>query len=361
MTPVGKLESHELVSAIKELASELKKVPTRAEFEEHFPGAHYRMGKFGGYSVLLQAAGLSTYDARRAMKAGSDEGKQTKWKYSPARVDPNVLKNAVTLNLKHLFKKAQNPKTLKVVCMPDTHLKNADAAALECFVKYVTWAQPDVLMIMGDFLDAGGLSHWDSDSFEAKRIVPECLQGRAFLTRLKKLLHKTTTWIYLEGNHEDWINQFLVHGANPQLFDGLEELGMNVNLVKLLTLDELGFEFFKVNQIVRIGKAGFTHGLYTGDAHAKKHLSKVKGTIFYGHLHDGQSYEDTSMDGPVEAQSFRCLCDLNPKFLKGRLNNWSHGFGELEFFPDGSFTKVLRQIVDGKTTANGRVFDGNEK
>lgn len=357
---MSKHDIHELVKALKELYSEKEKVPTRGEFEAHYPGAHYRMSKIeGGFTALLEKAGLPTYDMRRAVKEGQDEGRQTKWRYVPAKVDPNVLKNAITLNLKHLFKKAGNPPFLRMIAMPDTHLEHADRAALNCFVKYVIHAQPDIFKILGDFLNAGGLSHWDSDSFDPKRVVPECLSGREFLWNLRRKLKKTSTWIYLEGNHEDWINQFLVYGANPQLFDGLEKLGLDINLVKLLELDKLGFEFFKVNQIIRIGKAAFTHGLYTGDAHAKKHLIKVKGSIYYGHCHDGQSYEDTSMDGPVESQSFRCLCDLNPKFLKGRLNNWAHGFGEFFFFPDGSYTKVLHQIIDGRMVHNGRLFDGN--
>jgi hypothetical protein len=341
------VSKHDILQDLKRVALELNKTPTAFEYQNlgKFSDRQIRT-HFGGYSAAFIAAGLQ----------GIQEAKQSKWKYVPTKIDPNLLKNVIRLNLKDLFKRAGDPESLKMLCMPDTHLKYADRAALNCFYDYLQFYKPDIFMIMGDFLDAAGLSHWDSDSFEPKRIVPECLLARKELAHIQSLAPNTSTWIYLEGNHEDWINQFLVYGANPQLFDGLEQLGLEINLRKLLNLDEMGFQLFKVNQIIRIGLAGFSHGLYTGDTHAKKHLGKVKSTIFYGHCHDGQSYEDTSIEGMVEAQSFRCLCDLNPKYLKNRLNNWSNGFGQLEFFRDGSYSKVLHSINQGRMSFNGRIF-----
>lgn len=66
---MGANDSHALVSAIKALAAELGKTPTRAEFEAYLKGAHYKLARFGGFTKLLRAASLDTYDDRRVEAA----------------------------------------------------------------------------------------------------------------------------------------------------------------------------------------------------------------------------------------------------------------------------------------------------
>lgn len=56
---------HELVAAVKKLAVELERTPTRAELESAISGGHYKLSKVGGYIVVCQAAGVPTYDDRR--------------------------------------------------------------------------------------------------------------------------------------------------------------------------------------------------------------------------------------------------------------------------------------------------------
>lgn len=354
---------HELVSSLKSLAIKLNRTPTRAEFSNEFRGAHYKIPIIGGYTVLLQAAGLPTYDDRRGRKELLKEEKTLEknlrtYKSICSKREKIQGFFRSTLDLSEMFARAGNPEVLKISAQPDTHAKFVDKAAWACYLEFLRYWQPHGHIIMGDFADCEGLSHWPDESLEPRRIVPEMKLARAMLQEIVDATPSCTTRIFLEGNHENWIMQAL--NKMPELFDGLAELDIEINISSLLSLKKFGYDLFPLNEIVQIGDAHFTHGIYCGDNHAKKHLSVFKKNIYYGHLHDDQTYNQTSMDGNVEAATFGCLCRLDAKFLKGRPNNWVHGSAAFEFFPDGSFNWYKLRINNGRMAFNGRVFGAKQ-
>jgi hypothetical protein len=348
-------DRHELVAALKRLTSDLGRLPTRDEFREQggvSEKAYRRL--FGSFSALIHAAGFGAADFRHAANQYATKGKQEKVKYTSSKLQGFFVH---TLDLKEMFVRAGNPPSLKIIAQPDTHVKYRDHAAVNCLLRFSQFYAPHVWLIMGDFIDAEGISHWPANDLEPRRLVPELLEARDLLTQIAEHSPGVSTRLYLEGNHEDWINQACVQ--MPGLFDGLDKLGIQVNLKTLLDLDSFGYQLFPVNHIVKIGHAHFTHGLYAGSNHAKKHLDTCKGNIYYGHTHDMFEHNGTSMSGPLEAKSLACLCRLDAKFLKGKPNNWVHGFGIFEFFPDGRYTVFCPKIIDGRMSFMGQVFDGN--
>lgn len=262
-----------------------------------------------------------------------------------------------TLDLDEMFRRAGNPPSLKMIAQPDTHAKFLYRPAINAFIKFMRWYRPHVHMIMGDFADCEGLAHWDPGTLDPRRIVPEMKIARALLQEEVDATPDCTTRLFLEGNHEHWIELALL--KMPELFDGLEELGIEINVRTLLALDRFGFELFPLNHLVKIGKAHFTHGSFTSQHHAKKHLDTYKGNIYYGHLHDIQSHNQTSLEGSLESASLGCLCRLDAQFLKGKPNNWVHAFGIFEFLKSGAYTFVRPTMNDGVFSYNGMVFDGN--
>lgn len=354
--------AHELVTRLKELALELEKTPTKTEFCAAVPGGFYKVSQVGGYTALCKMASLAAYTER-----GSGTGAVT------AKEERKLLKQyralcsrreqiqgffRSTLDLKELFSRAGNPPSLKLSFQPDTHAKYRDRAAVNSYIAFLRYWKPHVHMIGGDFVDCEGLSHWEPDSLEPRRIVPEMKLARELLAEIVDATPECSSRIYLEGNHENWIVQ--AFNKMPELFDGLAELDIEISLKTLLGLGKFGYDLFPLNELVQIGRAHFTHGIYTGDAHAKKHLSVFKTNIYYGHLHDEQSYNQTSIDGNLEAASIGCLCRLDAKFLKGRPNNWVHAHGAFEFFPDGSYNWYKIRINNGRAAFNGQIFDGNK-
>lgn len=259
-------------------------------------------------------------------------------------------------DLKLLFELCGNPKTLKIVAQPDTHVEYMDDKAWSCYLSFLDYYKPHGLINLGDFLNAEGLSHWPSDCFKPKRFIPEAIRAREVLAGLNTILTECKFKFFLCGNHEDWIRQAFV-AKLPEFFDGSEAIGMLPTVDSILALDSFGYQFIPLNHFLKIGKAHFTHGLYTTDNHPKRHLDVVKKNIYYGHLHDTKTYNTISIDGPMEAASLGCLCRLDAKFLKGRPNNWVHAFGIFEFFPDGSYTRLTPKIINGRMSYNGIVFE----
>ena len=344
------------VEEVAELSKRLGRVPTVVELKANISPKDLAELKteYGSFSNLIDdlknpgKSGDGILHEARALK---------KFKSICSRKEQIQGFFRHVLDLDELFRRAGNPPTLKVLAQPDTHAKFVHRPSFDAFVKYMKWYQPHVHIIMGDFADCEGLAHWEQSTLEPRRIVPEMKIARALLKELVDAQDPNCVKIFLEGNHEYWIQMALTR--MPELFDGLEDLGIEISVKTLLALDKFGFELFPLNHLIKIGKAHFTHGLFTGQNHAKKHLDTLKGNVYYGHLHDTQSHNQTSLDGHMEAASLACLCRLDAQFLKGRPNNWVNGFGQFEFFPDGNYTFVRPTMFEGRFSMCGIVFDGN--
>lgn len=346
-----------LIDAVKDLALRLGKTPTREEIEMHMRSVGLRIKqRFGSYEAFWLAADIKEPTPPLLVK---EEAKLLR-KYSSICTKSTQIQGFYrhTVDLDMLFQKAGNPPSLKVIAQPDTHAKYVDHRAYNAFLQFMTWYKAHVHIIMGDFADCEGVAHWEPNSMEPRRIVPEMKIARQLLTNTVAASPTVSTRIFLEGNHERWIHMAITQ--MPELFEGLEDLGIEISLKTLMSLDKFGFEIFPLNHLVQIGKAHFTHGIYTVQHHAKKHLDTFKGSIYYGHLHDIQSHNQTSLEGHMETASLGCLCRLDPHFLRGKPTNWVHAFGIFEFFRDGSYTFVRPNIMDGRFSYAGVVFDGNE-
>lgn len=299
------------------------------------------------YSAALHASGF-TKEAFN--KAGTKQPRQFKFK--------RTLLEGLTVHeydLKDLFERAGNPPSLKVVFQPDTHVPYEDPTALRIFMKFLSYYKPHVHIIGGDFLDCEPMSHWPAKDLKPRRLVPEALQGRKILGQIEEASPTVSSRFYLEGNHEDWINQALVSKI-PELADGLGDLGIDLSLKAILDLDKFGYTLLPINHFLKIGKMHYTHGLYTTKNHPQKHLDVLKASVIYGHLHDVLEANQTSLSGRIEAKSSGCLCRLDAKFMKGKPISWAHAFTLIETFPNGDFSRVTPTIMDGKLSFGGKVW-----
>lgn len=337
-------EKHEVISLLKRLQSDLGRSPKRDDlFSCDYLTKHRVMKAFGTFTEASKAAGFLAEKAKQVPK---------KFKYKKTKLDSLTIHE---VDLREWFRLAGEPPVLKVLAQPDTHVENMDHGAVATFLTFAEHWNPDVHIIMGDFLDAKGISHWQPDDRAPKRIVPEIIKAKDILKEIVRSTPKAKSRVYITGNHEDWIEQAFV-ARLPELFDGLDELGLVPDLKALLQLDKFGYDLIPINHFLKVGHAFFTHGLYTTDNHPKKHLDILKKNIYYGHLHDTKSYNTGGLDGPMEAQSLGCLCKLDAPFLKGKPNNWVHAFGLFEFFPDGTYTFYCPKMINGRMAYNGKVF-----
>ena len=365
-----KQTQHDFIVQFHRLREMLGREPLPHEFLGSFVGAHSMLrelfrkpdGSKGDWQQFVTMARATRSESDPADTADKKivEYAKLEAKYRSICLKKTMLQAFTIhhLDLKELFRRAGNPKSLKVSGMPDTHVKYMDKRAVSSYLHFLRWYQPDVHLIFGDFADCEGISHWENESMEPRRLVPEMLQARELLAKIVECTPRASTRIFLTGNHEDWIKQGM--SKMPEMFDGIEKLGININVDTLLDLPFYGYESFPVNDLVKIGNAHFTHGVYAQSAHAKKHMQVFKGNIYYGHTHDNQVHNETSIHGNVEAAANGCLSRLDAKFLRGKPNNWVHGHGAWEFFPDGSFSRYFIPIHHGLSSFAGNIFDGND-
>ena len=340
------MDKHDLVAKLKELASNLGRVPRRDEYTQIVREYDYKKS-FGTFTALLHAAGFKGKELAKEHKK-----EKVKFKFKKSIIESFKINE---IDLDEIFKAAGNPEVLKFIVQPDTHVKNRNTEAVKIFIDFCRWYKPNAHIILGDFLDAEGISHWPNASLEPRQFIPEVIEARELLSAIVEATPDCISRIFLTGNHEDWISQAMAHKM-PEFFNGLDELGLLPDLKKLLDLEKFGYELLPVNEILKIGKAHFTHGLYVGNNHPKKHLDTIKGNIYYGHLHDVLSTHQPSIGGFMEAVSLGCLCRVDAPFMKGKPTNWVNSFGVFEFFKDGSYSFYLNRIFDNKMSFNGKVF-----
>lgn len=212
--------------------------------------------------------------------------------------------------------------------------------------------KPTIIIKGGDSLDLAYLSHWNemkprhwTGKFLSKDYEAEAAQ----IDQIKAKL-KPRRLIYLEGNHEHWVEQFL---------DKFPYLEGTLDVKQGLKLAQRGVEWVPVNHTVKIGHLYYMHGMYTNPDHAKKTALNYQRCVRYGHTHDHQVH---SVVSPVDASnvfnamSCGCLCHRNPEYNHGRPNKWQNGFSIAYVLPNGTFTDYFIQIIKGRFVWNGKLY-----
>jgi predicted phosphodiesterase len=246
-------------------------------------------------------------------------------------------------------------KTIRFIAWPDTHIPQQDTRAVDVAAQILEWWKPAELVILGDFLDCTPVSHWLRDrkkTTEGLRLRDDYNMANRLLDRLTRNLDHL---VYLEGNHEDWIKDAIER--NPE-FEGLIELDLGL---KFAERRERGLRITHLpyGKCYRLGELWFTHGVYTGVNHAKKHVDSFGRNVVYGHLHDVQMAVKVSPIDVEDKHMAMCmgsLCNKNPQFMENKPNNWVHAVGLGEVREDGSFNIYPVIICNGVASFAGQTF-----
>lgn len=242
--------------------------------------------------------------------------------------------------------------------LPDLHVPLHDPVDLDVAEQIVAHTKPDILIILGDFLDCTPVSAWlksKKRATESLRLIDDFRTANIILDRLTKMCKNI---VYIEGNHEDWIQQYI--DEHPEL-EGLIEIDAGLKFAQRRS-GGVHITHLRYGEIYKLGKLHFTHGSYTGQHHAKKHVDAFGRNIVYGHLHDVQLHVRVS---PVDvndkhmALSLGCLCDKNPTYMRNRPNNWVHAVGVGVVRADGSFNINPVIITNGVASVGGKTFTSN--
>lgn len=228
-----------------------------------------------------------------------------------------------------------------------------DQRAWNAVVEFAKDFKPHTWIHGGDMLDCGVISHHNKKkpgNVEGLRLLADAEDGHEMFIRPVEEIAKE--YIYIPGNHEDWLNDLITE--MPAL-DGI------VNIERLLKLKR--WNILPYGGVYNLGKLTFVHGdtVKGGEHVAKAAVINYERNIRFGHHHTHQTYTKTS---PIDYKNAKtgmavgCLCSKDPKYGESKPNRWSQGFLFGYVDKGGYFNDYYVVICDGQFTVNGRTYRG---
>jgi len=215
----------------------------------------------------------------------------------------------------------------------DFHVPYHDAAALRAVLDVAKRKiAPDVVVIIGDFLDFYPLSNYDKDPSRAFSLDDELITARTVLDHIRSALPDPEIY-YIIGNHEMRLLKFLRTRA-PELH-GLKEL----DLSNLLRLSDYRVRLVRDDYDMPSDHYAIAHNFLAVHGHiVRKYAGATAAAMIQEYFTNGVSghthrlafvtHRDKSgrTYGWVENG---CLCNLNPEYVKNP--NWQQGFSFADF------------------------------
>lgn len=214
--------------------------------------------------------------------------------------------------------------------------------------------KPEVLILGGDMLDCGAISHHNKGKpgrTEGLRLVRDAEELRVEVIKPLEAL-RPKRMVYIIGNHEGWIDD---------LIDGQPELEGLLEVDHLLQLQK--WDVLPDGEHMSLGKLTFLHGnqLTGGENVAKAAVIAYERSVRFMHHHTFSAYTKTSaLDIKLGRTGIACpcLCTKDPKYGEGKGNRWVQGFNFGYVHEDGTFNDFVSIITNGRTVANGKVYKG---
>lgn len=229
-----------------------------------------------------------------------------------------------------------------------------DKRAWNAVLKFAENFKPDIWIMGGDMLDCGVISHHNKHkpgNVEGLRLLADATEGHSTFIAPAEAIAKEL--VYIEGNHEDWLNDLIV---DMPALDGI------VNIEVLLKLNK--WKVIKQGGAYNLGKLTFMHGdtVKGGEHVAKAAVINFERNLRFGHHHTFQAFTKNSPLNYKNAKTgiaVPCLCTKDPKYGESAPNRWMQGFNFGFVGKGGYFNDYVPIILDGKFTApSGVTYTG---
>lgn len=234
------------------------------------------------------------------------------------------------------------------------HVRNIhELGALEGVLKFAKDFKPQTVILGGDFMDCGPVSHHldgKAGALEGLRLMRDYEGARKeVVLPLESLGAKRL--VYHIGNHEDWIGQ---------LMERIPALEGMLDVQKGL---QLGREWEVIPQggVSRIGKLHFMHGdtIRSKANPAKVAVETYERSIRFGHFHKFSAFTKVSA---LDLRDVRTgvgvpgLCRRDPFYGKGAPNGHALGFLWGYVNEDGTFNDYVTFISKNRFIAEGKEY-----
>ena len=237
---------------------------------------------------------------------------------------------------------------IKFVAVGDNHGDMIDKDVANQFYKFLRWfsrGNDKVEIIhLGDNFDFRSIRRGAGRKEEDESLVSDVKAGKDFISRVQPT-------IFMNGNHDDRLNQIIEGSTNGMLKDYCMDLQSDIyNHLKAKGCKKI-YDYHAETGVHRIGKVAFVHGYTCGvravEEHAI-HYAEPEGAVIMGHLHSIQQINARKHRGAV-GFSGGCLCEKKAMaYAKNRLGTSKWGSGWTYGFTQGSDWKVWQAHRVGK-------------
>lgn len=219
----------------------------------------------------------------------------------------------------------------RVGIFADVHVPYHDVDALTIAIQHCIDSKRNAILLNGDAVDFYGLSRFDKDP-RMRSFAGELDDLANIIKTLNKLFGKV---FFKIGNHEERYEKYLRVKA-PELLDVAD-----FRIESLMEQRGAKCEVIYHNKVL-IGKLPIVHG-HEFQSKAGSPVNPARGLFMKAHTngavahsHRTSQHTDKDINGRVlTAFSIGCLCGLHPEYA--RINNWNHGFAEVDINEDGAF------------------------
>jgi predicted phosphodiesterase len=262
------VDKHDLVSSLKELALELGRTPTRAEFEAKTRGGKHHLEKqFGTFSLLVQAAGLVSAKEKQR------------------RIDNSIFERDLADHLDAYTPKAstlaQPEPYQRTLFIGDTHFPFVDERTLERIVRFAEREQPEVVAQLGDLYDAYAAAKFPRslNVFTPRQEQDIARKGAETMwSEIRRACPKARL-VQCRGNHDDRPLKRVLE-SYPEAEDWVVQM-----VRKLMTFDGVETLEDSRQELILPGNVMAHHG-YMGRPGAHRDHN-VGYNFVFGHTHTG--------------------------------------------------------------------------
>jgi predicted phosphodiesterase len=230
---------------------------------------------------------------------------------------------------------------VKVLVLSDAHIPYHDDRAVKAAVAWGKKANPDVVLLNGDWADFYSISRWDKCP-DQRDLVGEIECVRQSLAWLRSCFPKARI-VYKKGNHEErWDLYIWNKAADLWKVDSCQ-------MENILKLDELGIESVGDKRIVLAGKLPILHGheptrgIGSPVSQARGMFLRMNHSNLTAHGHRTSSHTEADLfKNETTCWSSGCLCSLNPQYMP--INKWDQSFAYIEAAKDGQYDVSLHRL-----------------
>lgn len=209
-----------------------------------------------------------------------------------------------------------------ILIIPDCHIPYHNRPALKLVLKVAKHYRPDIIIILGDWMDFYQVSAHLKDPARMVRFEDEVKEGNTLLRQLESYCRGDR--YYIMGNHEFRLDRYLMTHA--------PELEPFVSASDLLHLRLHRWTVVPYKEHVKVGPLYVTHDIGQAGIHSTRQaLRAYQDNMVMGHNHRMDYHVQGNAHGhPHVGASFGWLGDVECVDYLHRMkarSNWTLGFG----------------------------------